>query len=86
MQALGSKIIVRPIPFSQKTLGGIFLTKVIKSNRGEVITIGTAVNKPLGFQINIGDIIYFPAAAGRVFDNSDLLAVKREDVWLKESV
>lgn len=99
IEAVGYRVVLRPDPVVEETVGGIILAVDSKLEKGATIT-GTVVaigpeafrsfNRAAGFQqyvpwVSVGDRVYYAKYAGKwVLDGKeDLLVVADDDIVAK---
>jgi chaperonin GroES len=89
---IGDRILVRPIPVSDKTEGGIIIPENAKEKpqRGIVVAVGPGRLLNDGtralMQVKVGDVIAFAKYAGSAvyFDNEDLQVMGEHEAYLVE--
>ena len=85
MKPINDRVVVKPAPAEEKTLGGIIIpdTAKEKPQRGEVVAVGPGKDGNL-MTVQVGDIVLYGKYAGQElqYQGVDYLIMREDDILI----
>lgn len=85
MRPINDRVVIKPAPAEEKTLGGIIVpdTAKEKPQRGEVVAVGPGKDDN-AMTVKVGDTVLYGKYAGQeiAHEGNDYLIMKEDDILL----